>query len=94
MRIRAGYAACLHESLASTGASLMPPEDASGDVGPSGDERGDLVLQLLLHTLDQPAPNFAHLLMGYNVEDGVQGMLGAASKGLMMNTRFSSQKLQ
>ena len=33
----------------------------------------ELILQLLLYTLKQPAPSFAHLLLGYDVGSGTDG---------------------
>lgn len=38
------------------------------------DERAALVLQLLLGCLDGQAPNLAHMLLGFDVEDGLEGL--------------------
>lgn len=48
--------------------------DAAG-----GADRAMLVLQLLLGSQQGPAPNLAHLLLGFNVEDGAEGAQGASS---------------
>ena len=45
-----------------------------GDSNGSGVDRAMLVLQLLLGAVQGPAPNFAHLLLGFNVQDGPEGV--------------------
>ena len=43
------------------------------------DDRAELVLQLLLAGLDAPAPNVGHMLLGFDVEHGPEGIPRAAS---------------
>ena len=45
-----------------------------GDGNSGGVDRAMLVLQLLLGAQGGPAPNFAHLLLGFNVQDGPEGV--------------------
>lgn len=76
LRLRAGFAAILQESLFSHGAFYSTEDDeaeatVSGDA--TDDERAALVLQLLLDSLDAPTPNMAHILLGFDVEDGPEG---------------------
>jgi hypothetical protein len=37
------------------------------------DERAALIMQLMLHLLDRPVPTMAHMLLGFDVEDGAAG---------------------
>lgn len=77
LRLRAGFAAILHESLFSHGAFYPMDDDdvekAAAGGGSTDDERATLVLQLLLDSLEAPAPNLAHILLGFDVEDGPEG---------------------
>ena len=45
-------------------------EEEGGSGGGGGDPRAALVLQLLLSALEQPAPNLAHLLCGFDFDSG------------------------
>lgn len=47
-----------------------PPADGTEGSESSGDPRAALVLQLLLSSLEQPAPNLAHLLCGFDFDAG------------------------
>ena len=38
------------------------------------DDRAELVLQLLLTGLDAPSPNVGHMLLGFDVEHGPEGV--------------------
>lgn len=79
-RLQDGFAACLQASLFSLGSSVVldGEEDAAaaaaaegdGGDGDGGDPRAALVLRLLLASLDQPAPNLAHLLCGFDFDAG------------------------
>lgn len=79
IRIQAGFAACLQESL-------YRPLELTGEVDSGGKhaetDRADLILQLLLHSVDAASPSFAHLLMGFHVEDGPQGVQLSSSPRL------------
>lgn len=48
--------------------------DGSGGGG-AGVDRAMLVLQLLLGTQQGQAPNFTHLLFGFNVQNGPEGVI-------------------
>ena len=84
-RLQDGFAACLQASLFSLGVAVAvegrgPGEEGAavggggGADGGGGEEEGDpraaLVLHLLLAALEQPLPNLAHLLCGYDAESG------------------------
>jgi hypothetical protein len=78
LRLRMGFAAVLQESLFSHGAYYPVDPDSDdrntpGDAVDGDDERAGLVLQLLLDSLDAPAPNLAHILMGFDVASGPEG---------------------
>ncbi len=69
-RLQEGCATALQDSL-----FIVGPATAPAGAAPHGDtsfERGDprpsLTLQLLFAALEQPAPNLAHLLCGYELE--------------------------
>ena len=77
-RLLQGYSACLADGSAAReagGGGEAPPCAAGGGLGAEGggDDRADLVLNLLLAPLqaERPAPNLAHLLLGFDVEHGV-----------------------
>ena len=77
LRLRAGFAAVLQESLFSHGAFYSTEEDeaeATTSGNATDDERAALVLHLLLDSLEAPAPNLAHILLGFDVEDGPEGV--------------------
>jgi hypothetical protein len=54
------------------------PEDAASTSKAADasnmDDRAELVLQLLLSGLEGPAPNVGHMLLGFDVERGPEGM--------------------
>lgn len=65
-----------HSRTCCANAAALPPslapncaEGGEGGEG-SGDPRAALVLQLLLASLEQPAPNLAHLLCGFDFDGG------------------------
>lgn len=71
---------------ASSGGAAIPnsadrgtaaPDDSGGRGGGGGGgvDRAMLVLQLLLGAQQGPAPNFTHLLFGFNVQNGPEGAL-------------------
>ncbi|KAL4457392.1 hypothetical protein ABPG75_012257 [Micractinium tetrahymenae] len=81
-RLQDGFAACLQDSLFNLGASVSLEDEqataaaaAGGADGEAADDAADpraaLVLQLLLASLEQPAPNLAHLLCGFDFESGM-----------------------
>ncbi|KAL4441042.1 hypothetical protein ABPG77_010473 [Micractinium sp. CCAP 211/92] len=79
-RLQDGFAACLQDSLFNLGASVSLEDDqaaaAAGDADveaadEAADPRAELVLQLLLASLEQPAPNLSHLLCGFDFESGM-----------------------
>ena len=70
--LRAGCAAALQEGLFSSGAAVSAGEDGRPDEE-GKDERAPLVLQLLLGSLDGQAPTLAHMLLGFDAEDGPEG---------------------
>lgn len=78
-RLQDGFAACLQSSLFNMAASVALEEEAAAGAGnaegegdeDSGDPRAALVLQLLLTSLEQPAPNFTHLLCGFDFDSGM-----------------------
>ena len=74
LRLRAGAASALQESLFAHGASFTTAADEEEAGGSGEDERASLVLQLLLGTLDAPAPNLAHMLLGFDCEQGPEGV--------------------
>lgn len=52
-----------------------PRTPAEGGTGEEGaDPRAALVLQLLLASLEQPAPNLTHLLCGFDFDSGQGGV--------------------
>lgn len=59
-----------------TPCTKLPPPRAEGSEGGEGggDPRAALVLQLLLASLEQPAPNLAHLLCGFDFDAGKCGL--------------------
>ena len=72
--LRAGCAAALQEGLfTSSGGAVIAAEDGRPEVEDGEDERAALVLQLLLGSLDGQAPTLAHMLLGFDVEDGPEG---------------------
>ena len=78
VQLRAGVAGILLDGLMGDSTFYTTPEDAAStskaaDVS-SADERAELVLQLLLSGLDGPAPNVGHMLLGFDVEHGPEGM--------------------
>ena len=46
------------------------------------DERAPLVLQLLLGSLEGQAPTLAHILLGFDAEDGPEGPAARLTHGL------------
>eukprot|EP00887_Chlorella_sp_A99_P002898 scaffold6.g2898.t1 len=74
-RLQDGFAACLQASLFSTQVSVSVEEEVPEGQGAAEEEGGDpraaLVLQLLLGALEQPLPNLAHLLCGFEAESGM-----------------------
>ena len=71
-------AGILLDGLMSDSTFYTTPEDAASTSkaadASSADERAELVLQLLLSGLDGPAPNVGHMLLGFDVEHGPEGM--------------------
>lgn len=63
----------LQDSLVSQGAFYPADPDAEDGSDDTDDERAALVLQLLLDSIEAPAPNLAHILMGYDVHAGPNG---------------------
>ena len=51
------------------------------------DDRAELVLQLLLAGLDAPAPNVGHMLLGFDVEHGPEGVRCSAPLNSPFNCR-------
>ena len=66
LRIVQGYAQCLADSLCS-GPAAEPTAEAQGE------DRAGLILRLLQLACQQPAPNLAHMLLGYDISAGPQG---------------------
>jgi len=94
LRLRAGFGAILQESLFSHGA-FYPTEEDTGEADTGSDsaddERAALVLQLLLDSLDAPTPNLAHVLLGFNVQDGPIGVSHASNRLLMCTPSYLQQ---
>ena len=71
-------AGVLLDGLTGDSAFYTTPEDAAStskaaDTS-SADDRAELVLQLLLSGLEGPAPNIGHMLLGFDVEHGPEGV--------------------
>ena len=69
-RIVQGYEQCLADSLWS---SPAPDAAADGQPGSQAEDKALLILCLLQLASQQPAPNLAHLLLGFDVSSGPQG---------------------
>ena len=70
VNIQAGYAACLQDSLYET----LGPETAGNESGNQDTpDRSQLIMQLLLHAACNDSPSLTHLLMGYNINNGMLG---------------------
>ena len=75
-----GFGECMQDSLLDQSpyvpdidsGEAPPTNGALSEAGPT-DDRSMLVLQLLLGAVQGPAPNFAHFLLGFDVEDGPEG---------------------
>lgn len=81
-RLQDGFAACLEHALFTVAVDCLPTDDAllsfgglAASDGGGCDTRADLVLELLLSSLEQPAPTLTHLLCGFDVESGT-GLVG------------------
>lgn len=57
-------------TLHSAQCSLPPIRSPTGSGELGADPRASLTLELLLGALDQPSPNFTHLLCGFNFDAG------------------------
>ena len=74
-----GFALALQESLADP-RQCNPPASPSQSPGTSESSEGSiedsasLILSLLIRSAYRPGPNFAHLLLGFDVTDGLLGM--------------------
>ena len=62
-------ACCVVLTLQPCNPSTHPADAAEGSES-GGDPRAALVLQLLLSSPEQPAPNLAHLLCGFDFDTG------------------------
>lgn len=87
-----GFAAALQESLADPKQLESSPAQTEAAQRPAGvqeksEDTASLILRLLLRASYNPGPNFAHLLLGFDVTDGVQGqqILPSLSKILCIN---------
>lgn len=72
-----GFAAALQESLADTRQQGSGPQ-VIGPWGYDSTEQGhedsaSLILKLLIRAASRQGPNLAHLLLGFDVTDGLQG---------------------
>ena len=78
LQLRAGVAGILLDGLTGDSIFYTTPEEAAstGKASAVGaeDDRAELVLQLLLAGLDAPAPNVGHMLLGFDVEHGPEGV--------------------
>jgi len=72
VHIRSGFAAALDSSLNAAGPSSRVV--ASSD-GKGGDKRAQLIVELLLHASQGHLPTFTHMLLGFNIEDGAEGLI-------------------
>ena len=73
-----GFAAALQESLTDPKQLEASPLQAEPGQKESSAEKASedtasLIVKLLLRAAYNPGPNFAHLLLGFDVTDGVQG---------------------
>lgn len=74
-----GFAAALHEAIADNRpAKAQPSSSESSGTGAVAEgkqeDAASLILRLLLRASIHPGPNFAHLLLGFDIADGVQGV--------------------
>lgn len=67
-RLQDGFASCLHDSLFDVLATVMVKRGVNLL---EEDPRAANILQLLSTSLEGPAPNFTHLLCGFDVESGM-----------------------
>ena len=78
LHVRTGVAGILLDGLTGDSAFYTTLEDAASTSkaveASSTDNRAELVLQLLLSGLEGPAPNIGHMLLGFDVEHGPEGM--------------------
>ncbi|CAK0757624.1 hypothetical protein CVIRNUC_002556 [Coccomyxa viridis] len=78
LQLRAGVAGILLDGLTGDSIFYTTPEEAASTGKASEvsaeDDRAELVLQLLLAGLDAPAPNVGHMLLGFGVEHGPEGV--------------------
>lgn len=75
-----GFASCLQESIFKPRRAVpLVGEDGDAELEQQAvpamvmvdeDDRAALILELLLRTVNQPAPSLAHLLLGYDVDAG------------------------
>lgn len=75
-----GFAAALQASLTDPRqAEALPVQSDTGPKAASADKASEdtatLILRLLLQAAYNPGPNLAHLLLGFDITDGVQGHL-------------------
>ena len=83
LQLRTGVAGILLDGLTGDSIFYTTPKEAASTGKASEvsaeDDRAELVLQLLLAGLDAPAPNVGHMLLGFDVEHGPEGIPRAAS---------------
>ena len=76
-RMVLGFEQCLADALFADPSDITPGGTSEASGGPSGDalggQRASLALRLLNLTSGQPAPNLAHLLLGFDVSSGPRG---------------------
>ena len=74
-----GFEQCLSDALFQGPQQLQEGSPGGGSGEPSGDplgaQRAALALRLLHLASAQPAPNLAHLLLGFDVSSGPKGRL-------------------
>ncbi|KAL3148728.1 hypothetical protein ABBQ38_014140 [Trebouxia sp. C0009 RCD-2024] len=82
-RLRFAFADCLQRALTHLGSETLdkedpqaPPQAETSSALPM-DTRAVLILELLLAALSGPAPTLTHLLMGFEVTQGPDGVYGS-----------------
>ncbi len=73
-----GFASALQESLTDSRQAEAASVQSGEAQQPTAvlkvsEDTATLILRLLLRAAYNPGPNFAHLLLGFDIDDGVQG---------------------